>query len=148
MKILKRVGQLKKVVLENGREIERGQPLFFLHNDELINAKTLPDDDHFVFEMIPLVTQEQLVRDYGGVLPKEMQGERFFCTCGSAAVMFLEGPYKDHLVCRMFVTTGYHQTSHTIKDGVIYFNKDTRLNRLEDEEKIIDKELIHRPKLK
>lgn len=142
------VGRLMKAKLPDGRTVERQSHLFFLQGEELIYAPTIfDDDDHFVFELFPVVLPNQIISQYKGALPKELQGHRIFCTCGSPGVMILGGALDKHLVCQMYLQTGYHQTSHTIKDGVLIFNADTIKNRTEDLQAIINQDIKYRPKL-
>lgn len=143
-----KVGRLMKAKLPDGTIVERQPRLFFWHGEELLHAPTIfDDDDHFLFELFPVVIPEQIIRDYGGALPSHLQGHRIWCTCGSPGVLILGGTLNNHLVCQSYLQTHYHQTSHTIVDGVLIFNKDTIKNRTEDLKAIIEQDLTFRPKL-
>jgi len=118
-----------KARLPDGRIVERQKNLFFWFGEELIYAPTIfDDDDHFLFELFPVVIPEQIIREYGGKLPEHLQGHRIWCTCGSPGdgytnyiVPYLNGLVMDgHQVFAFGFA--YNRRQHNWHFGVSHIN--------------------------
>lgn len=124
------VGSLKEVRLPDGRVMKReeNQFLFMQFGEEVGFFRQVYDDIHFLYQNTMPVTEQELISKWGGHLPVHLQGQNVKCTCGSDGVIMMEGPYRGVAMCKILAMTGFHQTSHTIKDGKLEFNKRVRDN--------------------
>lgn len=141
-------GQVNEAVdPRNGKTIKREDNLFIVANEALLAVKAVPDQDHFLWQSQMPIPNETVVTKYGGILPESMRGPHVSCTCGSDAVYMLEGEYAGMMICRSYLTTGFHQTSHTIKNGVMELNKQSIKERTADPDEIVKQRIVYRPKL-
>ncbi len=146
MRIAHHHGKLTQVE-KDGVIIKREQFLFALVNEEISFVEQVDDDDHFLYQNLMPVSKMDLITKYNGKLPEHLCGPNLKCTCGSDGVILLDGPHKDKAICRSYITTGYHQTSHTIKDGKMQLNKKAQSERMANSDEIINQNLIYKPKL-
>lgn len=140
-------GQVNNAILPDGRPIERSEILAVLINEQIAVVHPVPDQDHFIYQNTMPVTKADVITKYGGSLPAKMQGPNLMCTCGSDAVIMLDGPYKDMAICRAYIQFGKHQTSFQIKDGKLQLDKKTQSERLADPMDIINQDIRNKNKL-
>lgn len=141
------IGKVKKA-RKNGKIIERtDQVMMMLPNGRISFCSVVPDDDHFIYQNQVPMTRDDVILKYNGILPPDKQGPTAMCTCGSDAVLLLEGPYANHVICRTYLVTGFHQTSHKIRNGKLEYNRKTVSERIEDPEKIIEEDIKNKKRL-
>lgn len=125
--IIKHAGQLNKVFdPSNGKTYERSELLFMKLGDEITFVHPVYDDIHFIYQRHLPITEDELIRKYGGIMPQEMMGANLMCTCGAEAVYMLEGPYGGLVLCKSVAMFEKHQTSFQIKDRTIILDKQTK----------------------
>jgi len=127
---VRHVGALTEAKTLSGREIKRDDYLVGMLGEQMVMLPQVPEQDHFLYQNTLPITQEQLVEKYNGILPKHLRGANVMCTCGSDAVIIINGPYINHWICRAFIQLGKHQTSFKIVDGEIQLDKKTKDERL------------------
>lgn len=127
--INKRVGQVNQTRNLNGRLIERSEFLFVMMGDQITYVKPIYDPDHFLYQNVMPITEDEVRIKYLGVLPKEMRGANIMCTCGAEGVVALEGDYVGLAICKSVATLGKHQTSFQMKDGKMVVDKRTQDER-------------------
>lgn len=128
--INKRVGQANSTRDLNGRLVERTEFLFIMLGENVVYVRPVYDPDHFLYQNLIPMTEEEVKIRYGGVLPLNMRGANVMCTCGAEGVLMMEGDYKDMMLCKAVAMLGKHQTSFKIKDGTLYLDKKTADERL------------------
>lgn len=125
------VGQLNSVYdPSNGKTYERAEFLFMKLGEQIVFVHPVYDDLHFLYQRHIPLSEEELIRKYNGIMPKEMMGPNILCTCGSEGVYMLEGPYAGYAICKSVATLDKHQTSFKIKDGRLIVDKKTADNKL------------------
>lgn len=128
--INKRVGQANTTRDLNGRLVERAEFLFIQLGENIIYASPVYDPDHFLYQNVIPITEEEVKIKYGGILPLHLRGANVMCTCGAEGVYMNEGPYANLMLCKAVAMLGKHQTSFEIKDGTLYLDKKTADERL------------------
>jgi hypothetical protein len=127
--INKRVGQVNQTRNLNGRLVERTDFLFVMMGEQLTYVQPVYDPDHFIYQNLMPITEDEVRIKYLGVLPKHLRGAHIMCTCGAEAVIALEGDYAGMAVCKSVATLGKHQTSFQIKEGKMVVDKKTQDER-------------------
>lgn len=137
--IIKHLGKIKKIVdPRTNKSIDYQDKLIFVVGDnQWIMAECVPDDDHMLYQFQMPVTPEELTTKYGGKLPKSKQGPLVSCSCGSEAVLLIEGPFAGKLICRAYAQFGKHQTSFKMTGGKLELD-----SRTKDSIYLSDKEIL------
>lgn len=146
--IVRHIGKVTKATTHDGTVIERQDLLLYKYGENIIVAKQVDDDDHFLYQYRVPVSTIDLIEKYHGVLPPYLQGPNIMCTCGSVGNLLEDGPYKGLLMCETFGRFGKHQTSFQFKDGKLILDKKTASEHLADMSDLInDPNLKNLPKL-
>lgn len=123
--INKHVGQQNQTRNLNGRLVERTEFLFVMVGETVGFVKPVYDPDHFIYQNLLPISQEEVRTKYLGVLPMHLRGSHIMCTCGAEAIIALDGDYAGLAVCKSVATLGKHQTSFQIKDQHLIVDKKT-----------------------
>jgi hypothetical protein len=125
-----KLGQVNEARDLKGRLVERVEILFLKVGEEITFRKVVYDPDHFIYQNTLPISENEIALKYLGKLPLNMQGPNGMCTCGAEAVLMMEGPYKDMILCKYMAMFGKHQTGFEIKDNKIILDKKTRDEKL------------------
>ena len=123
--INKRIGQQNQTRDLHGRLVERAEFLFVMEGEQVTYVNPVYDPDHFLYQNLMPITEEEARMKYLGVLPINMRGAHIMCTCGAEGVVMLEGPYQGFAMCKSMATLGKHQTSFQVKDQHLIVDKKT-----------------------
>lgn len=124
--INKRVGQVNQARTLNGKLIERSEFLFIMMGEQITFVKPVYDPDHFLYQNLMPITEDEVRIKYMGILPRNLQGAHIMCTCGAEGVVALDGDYAGLAVCKSVATLGKHQTSFQIRDGKMVVDRKTQ----------------------
>jgi len=127
--INKRVGQQNQARNLNGRLVERTEFLFVMMGEEVTFVTPVYDPDHFIYQNLMPISEEEVRIKYLGVLPIALRGSHILCTCGAEAVIAIDGDYAGMAVCKSVATLGKHQTSFQIKNQHLIVDKKTQDER-------------------
>lgn len=136
--IVRHLGKVTRATLHDGTQIERQDLLLVKLGEQIIVAKQVDDDDHFLYQFRQPISTVDLIGKYKGVIPLELQGPNIMCTCGSVGNPLTDGPYAGWLMCESMGRFGKHQTSFKLKDGQMILDKKTASEYLTDMKDLID----------
>lgn len=109
-------GRRESFVDKKGILRERADFLIMKVGENISVYPAVEEYDHFIYQNLLPVSEEELITKYHGKLPKSLVGPNAVCSCGSEAVIMLDGPYANKVICKMVAQTGYHTTGHDTKN--------------------------------
>lgn len=140
-------GQVNEATLPNGKVVTRERYLLVMMGEAMSLVAQVDEQDHFLYQNQMPISKEDLLGKYGGVVPMHLRGAHVKCTCGSEAVVLVDGPYSGKAICRAYVQFGKHQTSFQIRDGKMELDAKTKSERLADAGEIIAQDITLKRKL-
>ena len=140
-------GQVNEATLPDGRKVTRERYLLIKVGENISLNEQVDDYDHFLYQNLMPISNEDLIGKYGGVVPVHLRGSCILCSCGAEGILMLDGPYANKLICKSYVSLGKHQTSFQIKDGKLIVDKKTQSEYMADPNDILSQDLKLKRKL-
>lgn len=143
--VIRHRGKVNEAELPDGQKVKRADLLIMKLGEDIVAVEPVPDDSHFLYQRVMPVSNEDLIMLYGGVMPRKLMGNNGMCSCGSEAVILMEGPYSGKAICRVYAQLGNHQTSFKIVDGVMKVDKQTESFQMASVEDILKNDIRNKP---
>ena len=143
--VIRHKGQVNEATLPNGRTVKRADLLIMKLGENIVPVEPVPETDHFLYQNVMPISNDDLLLLYGGRVPQKLLGPNVYCSCGAEGVVLVEGPYIGKAICRAYAQFGKHQTSFSIKDGVMKVDKKTESNQMASVEDILKNDIRNKP---